>query len=78
MASCVSLLGFLGIRSQTTGATYSGRSSRDFPLWTIRAASFSRDYRAHLWSLPSGIRSMDVLLDGAVEIGFADIDGRNR
>ena len=39
---------------------------------------FSQDHWAHLWPLPDGIRRMDVVLDGAVEVGFADIDGRNR
>jgi hypothetical protein len=43
MASCVSLLGFLGICSQTTGATYSGRSARDFPGWaTTCSTTFHR------------------------------------
>jgi hypothetical protein len=39
---------------------------------------FSQDHWAHLWPLPDGIRRMDVVLDGAAEVGFADIDGRNR
>jgi hypothetical protein len=39
---------------------------------------FSQDYRANLWPLPDGIDRMDVVLDGAAEIGFADIDGLNR
>jgi hypothetical protein len=39
---------------------------------------FSRDHSANLWPLPDGIRRMDVVLDGAAEIGFADIDGQNR
>jgi hypothetical protein len=39
---------------------------------------FSQDHWANLWPLPNGIRRMDVVLDGAVEIGFADIDGLNR
>src|ERR1700722_20390865 len=39
---------------------------------------FSQDHWAHLWPLPDGIRRMDVVLDGAVEVGFADIDGRSR
>ena len=39
---------------------------------------FSQDRWAHLWPLPDGIRRMDVVLDGAVELGFADIDDRNR
>ena len=36
---------------------------------------FSRDHWANLWPLPDGVRRMDVVLDGAAEIGFADIDG---
>jgi hypothetical protein len=39
---------------------------------------FSPDHRANLWPLPDGIHRMDVVLDGAIEIGFADIDGQNR
>lgn len=39
---------------------------------------FSQDHRANLWPLPDGVRRMDVVLDGAAEIGFADIDGLNR
>jgi hypothetical protein len=39
---------------------------------------FSPDHRANLWPLPDGIDRMDVVLDGAAEIGFADIDGLNR
>ncbi len=39
---------------------------------------FSRDHRANLWPLPDGIRRMDVVLDGAVEIGLADTDGQSR
>jgi hypothetical protein len=39
---------------------------------------FSQDHRANLWPLPEGVRRMDVVLDGAAEIGFADIDGLNR
>jgi hypothetical protein len=39
---------------------------------------FSQDHRANLRPLPDGIRRMDVVLDGAVEIGFADTDGQNR
>jgi hypothetical protein len=31
---------------------------------------FSPDHRAHLWPLPDGIRRMDVVLDGAAEVGF--------
>jgi hypothetical protein len=38
---------------------------------------FSQDHRANLWPLPDGIQRMDVVLDGAAEIGFADIDGLN-
>jgi hypothetical protein len=39
---------------------------------------FSQDHRANLWPLPDGVRRMDLVLDGAAEIGFADIDGLNR
>src|SRR5260370_40738001 len=39
---------------------------------------FSRDHSANLWPLPDGIRRMAVVLDGAAEIGFADIGGQNR
>jgi hypothetical protein len=39
---------------------------------------FSQDRWADLWPLPEGIRRMDVALDGAVELGFADIHDRNR
>jgi hypothetical protein len=39
---------------------------------------FLPSHRAHLWPLPDGISRMDVVLHGAVEVGFADIDGRNR
>jgi hypothetical protein len=39
---------------------------------------FSQDHRANLWPLPVGVHRMDVALDGAVEIGFADTDGQNR
>src|ERR1700723_1535876 len=39
---------------------------------------FPPSHRAHLWPLPDGISRMDVVLHGAVEVGFADIDGRNR
>jgi hypothetical protein len=39
---------------------------------------FSHDHSANLWPLPDSIRRMDVVLDGAVEIGFADTDGQNR
>jgi hypothetical protein len=39
---------------------------------------FSPDHRANLWPLPDGVHRMDVVLDGAAEIGFADVDGRNR
>jgi hypothetical protein len=39
---------------------------------------FSQDHRANLWPLPDGIDRMDVVLDGAAEIGFADIDGLYR
>jgi hypothetical protein len=39
---------------------------------------FSQDHRASLWPLPDGVDRMDVVLDGAAEIGFADIDGLHR
>ena len=39
---------------------------------------FSQDHRANLWPLPDGIDRMDIVLDGAAEIGFADIDGLYR
>jgi hypothetical protein len=39
---------------------------------------FSQDHRTNLWPLPDGIDRMDVVLDGAAEIGFADIDGLYR
>jgi hypothetical protein len=39
---------------------------------------FSQDYSANLWPLPEGVHRMEVVLDGAAEIGFADIDGLNR
>jgi hypothetical protein len=39
---------------------------------------FSPDHWANLWPLPDGVRRMDVVLDGAAEIGFADTDGLNR
>jgi len=33
---------------------------------------FSRERRANLWPRPKGVRNIDVVLDGAVEIGFAN------
>lgn len=39
---------------------------------------FSRRSSANLWPLPEGVRRMDVVLDGAVEIGFASIDDQAR
>ena len=39
---------------------------------------FSQHRWANLWPLPDGVRRMDLVLDGAAEIGFADIDGVNR
>ena len=39
---------------------------------------FSQDHPANLWTLPHGVGRMDVVLDGAAEIGFADIDGMKR
>lgn len=35
---------------------------------------FSRERRANLWPRPLGIRNIDVALDGAVEIGFANAE----
>jgi hypothetical protein len=39
---------------------------------------FSRSRRANLWPLSPGVRSMDVVLDGMVEIGFANDDDARR
>src|SRR5258708_37560704 len=39
---------------------------------------FSHDHWTNLWPLPDGVSRMDVVLDGAAEIGFADVDGLNR
>lgn len=39
---------------------------------------FSQDHWTNLWPLPDGVHRMDVALDGAAEIGFADTDGLNR
>jgi len=39
---------------------------------------FSQAHQANLWPLPDGVDRMDVELDGAAEIGFADTDGLNR
>jgi hypothetical protein len=39
---------------------------------------FSRDGSANLWPRPEGVRQMDVVLDGAVEIGFADTGDQAR
>ena len=39
---------------------------------------FARDRWANLWPVPEGVRRMDLVLDGAVEIGFADADGQAR
>src|SRR5882757_7802585 len=36
------------------------------------------DHWANFWPVPNGVRRMDVVLDGAAEIGFADIDGLKR
>ena len=33
---------------------------------------FARDRWANVWPIPEGVRRMDLALDGAVEIGFAD------
>ncbi len=39
---------------------------------------FARDCWANLWPVPEGVRRMDLVLDGAVEIGFADANGQAR
>jgi hypothetical protein len=39
---------------------------------------FSHDRLANLWPLPDGVRRMEVALDGAIEIGFADTDDQAR
>ena len=39
---------------------------------------FARDRWANLWPIPEGVRRMDLVLDGAVEIGFADAAGEAR
>lgn len=39
---------------------------------------FSRSASANLWPVPAGVRHMDVLLDGAVEIGFAGAEDQAR
>jgi hypothetical protein len=39
---------------------------------------FSRTHRANLWPLPDGVKSMDVVLDGMVEIGFANAEDAGR
>jgi len=38
----------------------------------------SRDLTANLWPMPDGVEPMDVVLDGMVEIGFADEVGQGR
>jgi hypothetical protein len=37
-----------------------------------------RDAGANLWPLPDGVAAIDTVLDGMVEIGFADADGQAR
>ncbi len=39
---------------------------------------FDRDRSANLWPLPEGVDAIDTVLDGMVEIGFADQDGQTR
>ena len=39
---------------------------------------FARDRWANLWPIPEGVRRMDLVLDGAVEIGFADASDEAR
>jgi hypothetical protein len=39
---------------------------------------FSQDHRTNLWPLPDGVHRMDVVLDGAAEVGFADTDSQSR
>jgi len=39
---------------------------------------FSRDRWANLWPIPEGVRRMDLVLDGAVEIGFANAGDQAR
>lgn len=38
----------------------------------------ARDRSANLWPLPDGVERLDTVLDGLVEIGFADRDGQRR
>lgn len=35
---------------------------------------FSRTHKANLWPIPEGVKSIDAILDGAVEIGFSTIE----
>lgn len=39
---------------------------------------FSRDHAANLWPLADGVRHMDLVLDGGVEIGFANMADQTR
>ena len=39
---------------------------------------FSRIYRANLWPIPEGVKPMEVVLDGMVEIGFASVADAQR
>lgn len=39
---------------------------------------FARDRWANLWPIPAGVRRMELVLDGAVEIGFANASGQAR
>ena len=38
----------------------------------------ARERGANLWPLPDGVRPLDTVLDGLVEIGFADAAGQGR
>ncbi len=38
---------------------------------------FTRTPPANLWPLASGVKPMDLVLDGAVELGFADVAGQD-
>jgi hypothetical protein len=39
---------------------------------------FSRTHKANLWPIPEGVKSIDVTLDGAVEIGFSNIENADK
>jgi hypothetical protein len=39
---------------------------------------FSPDHFTNLWPSPEGVRRMEVALDGAAEVGFADADHQSR